>query len=577
MTAVLVVLAPITGQAPSASAQTGPTRELVVREVLLPHTGVWESVWSPPYVAVDPNSQSSSAVFFSEAIRGPGFLQGPPIAPLSVLSDRNRTWTSGLDTVRNVRVYSSDLEDSLVCLVSNAVETRLFGVNPAALTSINVWSLGTKELLMELPPPPPEPGHSALSWLSFLQGAGDVNSDGWTDVFFQGLTSAGEGVSGCLDGNSGAVLWQHYVNEAASSSRVQLAPPFQPKDVNGDSIPDQLVGFELIRFGNHQHYLAALSGADGAQIWAREINRARSNNSRVSICTPDIDGDGVSDIVSLDPPDVQNGKFGSLRALSGANGANLWSTDTAAVQNLLPNATVFGLGGPGFVSPEVGGNAQELTLTCTYVTTNSNTFTALIDFALDSGAALRVSHLPGSIAPWHPTSIPVDTLPVRHIGDIDADGFDEFAIQVWMDAEDTNATPYIPAAVAIIGQRTLFGPDAPQVGNTVDLHLAMPSIPGAAFQIVLSSKFVRRTEAGALELDRWPTCLKDSGLAQRTLADPRLRGQLDAFGQGKVSLPIPSNPALVGLTVYARAVVEDPSRPGSIFTQSSLHSMTLQT
>ena len=105
-----------------------------------------------------------------------------------------------------------------------------------------------------------------------------------------------------------------------------------------------------------------------------------------------------------------------------------------------------------------------------------------------------------------------------------------------------------------------------RVASASDASRVVPSLAAVA----------PRGDARAYTPDEWPTALGHGLLIQRTANHSGLQETLDVNGQATITVTIPSNSALVGNTIYARGLIEDPVQPGVIRTQTSLHWMTIQ-
>ncbi|MBC8406896.1 MAG: hypothetical protein H8E15_16895 [Planctomycetes bacterium] len=178
--------------------------------------------------------------------------------------------------------------------------------------------------------------------------------------------------------------------------------------------------------------------------------------------------------------------------------------------------------------------------------------------------------------PWHSHEVPIDLNSLIQAGDYDGDGFQEFATRVYLEGDDSNSTSIYPYALVILGQRTLFGPDKPNVGTSRDFDISLPAHPNAPYQLAFSTGFSPRTDRKMWSPQDWPTMLQWTGVAQKTSAMRSLRGNLDANGQTTISVNFPNNSNYIGIPFYARALIGDPTNPGEIVTQTSLHTLTLQ-
>lgn len=161
----------------------------------------------------------------------------------------------------------------------------------------------------------------------------DVNGDSVPDVLVGAGGNSLDNNVYCVNGASGAQFWNHE-RDASVSDVERIA------DVNGSGT-DDCIG------GGWDYYVYCLEGATGAQIWQAQP----AGNRVVMEILPirDVNGDSVADVVV--------GSWDSnVHVLSGANGATLWSgamgSDVWAVDTL---ADVSGDGIPEVVAGCLGG------------------------------------------------------------------------------------------------------------------------------------------------------------------------------------------------------------------------------
>lgn len=559
------------GQAPLVNAQTASDRNVVVREIFLPETGAIEGIWDLPFLGPDPNSTLSSSQVAVQSLRSvAGSLGGPVWA----LTQSSRAADSGIDG-EAIRI-GSFTQHPLTAVVSTPNGFEFVAMDELNRPDLRAWGFPSGPFRRWITHPPPPTGKSPLVGFEYISNAGDLNADGWDELFFQDWTLSDEGVAGCIDGQSGLPVWMTYVDGFDGTSRVLPQSNGRSSDLNHDGVPDFLAGFEIVDASFRlRHLIIALSGTDGSVIWKRDL--ARRGLSRRTRVSPDLDQDGILDLVSLKFPDFRVNNLGSLSALSGADGTTLWTTDLGFIQSLTPSATEWAL--PGVMAFSFAPDHSRIDLMIPFVaddaTRTSTSYVAYLD-AVSGANETSIVLSQGDLTPWRSEPFPSDVRPLVAIGDYDADGFEEFATLVPLHAEDSAASTWIPTALAIFGQRTLFGPVDPQIGKTADFQIALPAIPNAPFQLVLSTGFSPRSDKRAYQPDGWQTGLRATGLTQRTANHPGMRGKLDALGQGSVSISIPNKPAFAGITIYARALIADTNQPGSIRTQTSLHTMTIQ-
>jgi VCBS repeat protein/FG-GAP repeat protein len=162
-----------------------------------------------------------------------------------------------------------------------------------------------------------------------LQGGVDVNGDGVPELVL-GVPDGAPGNQGgevdVVDSASGSYLWK-----SLGSSRLDALPRTSAllDDVNGDGVRDVLVGTGYV---TSPGYARVLSGVDGSELRAHAGPAGVSYASSVA-ALPDIDGDGIGEYTIALPssgPLVQ----GSIEVRSGATGL--------VIQTLSPGAGADG-------------------------------------------------------------------------------------------------------------------------------------------------------------------------------------------------------------------------------------------
>ena len=183
----LTLVSALGGQTPLFYFQSGAGRELVVREVILPKTGAWESQWEFPLLLPDPFSERSSALFLTEFLLGPGHTILNPLGPTKLLTNSARQATSGPDAF-SIRAngLSPGMPRCTLLTSPNGVEFAAMDYGQAP--DLKIWDWATGNFLRWIPHPSPPPGKPALSGFSYIQNASDVNGDSWDDIFFQDWT-----------------------------------------------------------------------------------------------------------------------------------------------------------------------------------------------------------------------------------------------------------------------------------------------------------------------------------------------------------------------------------------------------
>jgi hypothetical protein len=562
------------GQALALLAQQPTSRELVVREVFLPKTGVWESSWSLPVVFPDPSCADSTALFANQTLRGPGHLSGIPLGPCTVLLQSGRRANGGMES-ELINEWGSRLGDSRCALLGKPNGIDFVAMDSTQAPDLRAWDLQSGSFQRWIPHPPPPNGKPTLSGFYFILNAGDINNDGWEDLFFQDWATSGEGVGGCLNGKTGDPIWIEYLPNHDIPSRVAQLIPGPPPDVNGDGVSDLLYGDETVNGSSIGHRISALSGVDGSLLWSK--NLIRSNLSRHTICCSDINDDQVPDLISMDTANFVHGKNGEITALSGSDGSTIWSRDSTFFFNLFPSALWHSVSGPITVTPNPSGTGLDLILNGGIIA-NGTWWEQTIFSYLDAktGSVISTATVAGPLTPWHTEDLPTDLSPLNHAGDYDGDGFQELATTVYLANDDTGSTSIYPYALVLLGQRTLFGPDEPKIDSFQNFDLSIPAHPNSPFQLTFSTGFSPRTDNRSWIPQGWPTMLRETGLLRRTSTMTTLRGNLDGNGQGSMTIQFPNNLAYIGIPFYARALIGNPTNPGEIIAQSTLHTMVLR-
>jgi outer membrane protein assembly factor BamB len=562
------------GQATSnLAAQSQVERDLVVREVFPPKMNSWESGFLPPLFLTDPTSTYSNAFFSVEGMMGPN---GISRTPLRLLSDHGRRSMSGPDA-RTLIYANSEIDSPQVALLSTPNGLEFVAMSRPFVPDLSVWDVSTGQFLRWLPLPPPPAGQAPLTGFNFFTNAGDINGDGWDDLFFQDWANSTprKAIAGCIDGLTGDAIWMDYSSGFGTMSRVSMLNPGPPADQNGDGVGDFISGFEIIDFFfQHQHRITAHSGVDGAVLWRRELPTTWLR--RVTSGGLDLNGNGSIDLVSVDSPDFVLGQNGNITALDGADGSIIWQRDCTFIQALVPSANRWGLGFPLMLAPNPSGSGVDLILSVGLGYAAGGSGWGFVYLDASTGVVGDFYSPPPNLLPWFPDPVGIPGAPIisAPTGDYDGDGFQEIGVVAPLPAYDTGATTLQPFALAILGQRTLFGPEYPKIGDQVDLTIALPAIPNAPYQVILSPTFAPRGKAW--QPQDWPTMMASTGLLQRTLQHPNFQGTLDANGQASISFNLPNNPNYVHQTLYARALILDPNSPGDVRTQTSLLRMVIQ-
>ncbi|MCI0588321.1 MAG: hypothetical protein L0323_15935 [Planctomycetes bacterium] len=149
---------------------------------------------------------------------------------------------------------------------------------------------------------------------------------------------------------------------------------------------------------------------------------------------------------------------------------------------------------------------------------------------------------------------------ISNIGDIDGDGRSDFAC---------GRTPG-PLFVFVHDIVTVAANPVP-LGSNATFSFSVPAQPGAQFHLLLSLSsdvgIPIGTRVFPLDLD---------GILVQTLLNPYLGGLLDSTGNATVSIPVPVNPALSGLSFEFAGLTLSPTAPFGVTTIGAAGTVTIQ-
>jgi hypothetical protein len=162
-----------------------------------------------------------------------------------------------------------------------------------------------------------------------VAGAGDVNGDGFADFVAGAIGSSaggnGLGLVRVYSGHDGSVLHEFYGEAPGDQFGHAVA---SAGDVDGDGHPDLIVGAPLNALnGTSSGAAYILSGLDGSLLLALHGHAAQIQFGWSVAGAGDVDGDGHADVIVGanfdDTGSDPNENSGSARVFSGANGAEL--------------------------------------------------------------------------------------------------------------------------------------------------------------------------------------------------------------------------------------------------------------
>jgi len=162
-------------------------------------------------------------------------------------------------------------------------------------------------------------GHNLNDWFGVsVDGAGDVNNDGYDDVV---ISAPNEGAAWVYSGLDGSVLYDF--NDGSFGANISY-PVGGAGDINGDGYADIII--RLTDYGNslYENEVLILSGADGNTLYTF-TNNSTSFGDAVS-SAGDVNGDGYTDVVVGARYGKHEGVYtGAAYVYSGANGSILYT------------------------------------------------------------------------------------------------------------------------------------------------------------------------------------------------------------------------------------------------------------
>lgn len=444
--------------------------------------------------------------------------------------------------------------------LGNPPTPRMYIFNPDSLVpAATIWS------------PPPSPGGPSHR-LGSAVPAGDIDDDGYDDLFLYLHTDIGWTSVALLDGATLTYKWINDYPQPFTTGSISSHFPEPYQDVDGDGVKDIWVSFLVGGLSGDWH-TRCLSGVDGHAIWTDIRTTGNGINlSRQPTLVGDLNSDGIRDIFFTANPYPQNGEPGFLRTLSGADGSLIWevsASDFDPGANMNPVENLIYLKGAACSIHDINGDGiPDISIPTTELTDPS----AAPGFIEDrmwvfSGATgdliLREQIGETSRMPWASDSNDAVLL-LRPLGDIDNDGWPEYF--------DLNIDPLtVPghSDFFLYGRTTLRHPDQAQEGERIDLGLHIPTGANKPFRILFSTGF-DPLQSGFYAGGLWNTHLVGTPLLHASMQAPRLQGTLDAKGKRQLNVRIPNNLGLAGQTLYAVAFVHDPAKPKGILTKSSM-------
>jgi hypothetical protein len=161
-----------------------------------------------------------------------------------------------------------------------------------------------------------------------VSGAGDVNNDGFDDLIvgapLDDNLGSNSGSARVYSGATGAILYTF--NGELAGDQFGLAVS-GAGDVNGDGFDDLIISAPLADTnGNASGSVRVVSGANGAPIYTLHGDSAGDEFGRSVSGAGDVNGDSFDDFIVGAPLDDNNGATsGSARVFSGVNGSVLYT------------------------------------------------------------------------------------------------------------------------------------------------------------------------------------------------------------------------------------------------------------
>lgn len=500
-------------------------------------------------------SQSNTSEYFLGIVNGAGMTVD---------------WEVTVPTLLPVQVLATTLMSS--------PRGMLLAMPARSRQRLHFYDPAIQQFVASLPlPSPPSPGLPAPYGTDGLMFAGDVDGDGFEDLYAQfsatdPITQQYFVVMCLVDGASLQYSWVQYLASAIPvlARRSPLfADPWQ--DLDHDGITDVLIATN----GSIGSSVMALSGRDGSVLW--EVVRPAEALMSWSYLS-DLNGDGIREVGTVTGVDWNSpaaGRLpGSIRVLDGASGALLWDNPYG---NLLPWLNTVGDLRTVEPSPHsmVGSGDHDRdgfadVVVDMYERADFLDRGYVMSWVFDgrTGAFLSREITAHTQYPW--SSDPLQGGGSRSIEhaqscpDLDGDGWPERAFLFVVSGSGySNAFDLI-----ILQRRTLRVGAQLHLGSAANYELDLPACGGLSYAVLFSGSF--SPWPGGLRFGPWNVALGIDPVLLASSQEPALSGVLGPSGLAQGTFPMSSDARLLGRTLFSRAVVFDAAAPGGVRTLSSL-------